>query len=204
MSTITNYDYLLRNYYSSNRLARKSYNRVNMKSSELASADSAAIKKVAKTLKDMEYNSDNGVSIYNNVKAFVDTYNNLSENADKDPTMSKYWKRLKKVIKDNSSDLEDIGISIKSSGKLEVDKTKLVSCSPAKVGKVLSGDNTITESVMDYAARIQRSAKALVNSKNTSMEKNSSTSSIQNNTQAFTSLLADPEVVSPTSINIRA
>ena len=77
MSTITNYDYLLRNYYSSNRLARKSYNRVNMKSSELASADSAAIKKVAKTLKDMEYNSDNGVSIYNNVKAFVDTYNNL-------------------------------------------------------------------------------------------------------------------------------
>ena len=43
MSTITNYDYLLRNYYSSNRLARKSYNRVNMKSSELASADSAAI-----------------------------------------------------------------------------------------------------------------------------------------------------------------
>ena len=199
MSTITNYDYLLRNYYSSNRLARKSYNRVNMKSSELASADSAAIKKVAKTLKDMEYNSDNGVSIYNNVKAFVDTYNNLSEN-----TMSKYWKRLKKVIKDNSSDLEDIGISIKSSGKLEVDKTKLVSCSPAKVGKVLSGDNTITKSVMDYAARIQRSAKALVNSKNTSMEKNSSTSSIQNNTQAFTSLLADPEVVSSTSINIRA
>ena len=148
MSTITNYDYLLRNYYSSNRLARKSYNRVNMKSSELASADSAAIKKVAKTLKDMEYNSDNGVSIYNNVKAFVDTYNNLSENADKDPTMSKYWKRLKKVIKDNSSDLEDIGISIKSSGKLEVDKTKLVSCSPEKVGKVLSGDNTITKSVM--------------------------------------------------------
>jgi len=63
------------------------------------------------------------------------------------------------VIKDNSSDLEDIGISIKSSGKLEVDKTKLVSCSPAKVGKVLSGDNTITKSVMDYAARIQRSAK---------------------------------------------
>ena len=118
--------------------------------------------------------------------------------------MSKYWKRLKKVIKDNSSDLEDIGISIKSSGKLEVDKTKLVSCSPAKVGKVLSGDNTITKSVMDYAARIQRSAKALVNSKNTSMEKNSSASSIQNNTQAFTSLLADPEIVSPTSINIRA
>ena len=118
--------------------------------------------------------------------------------------MSKYWKRLKKVIKDNSSDLEDIGISIKSSGKLEVDKTKLVSCSPEKVGKVLSGDNTITKSVMDYAARIQRSAKALVNSKNTSMEKNSSASSIQNNTQAFTSLLADPEVVSSTSINIRA
>ena len=58
MSTITNYDYLLRNYYSSNRLARKSYNRVNMKSSELASADSAAIKKVAKTLKDMEYNTE--------------------------------------------------------------------------------------------------------------------------------------------------
>ena len=57
---------------------------------------------------------------------------------------------------------------------------------------------------MDYAARIQRSAKALVNSKNTSMEKNSSASSIQNNTQTFTSLLADPEVVSSTSINIRA
>lgn len=204
MSTITNYDYLLRNYYSSNRLARKSYNRVNMKSSELASADSAAIKKVAKALKDMDYNSDNGVAIYNNVKAFVDTYNNLSENADSDPTMAKYWKRLKKVIKDNASDLEDIGISIKSSGKLEVKKATLASCSPSKVGKVLSGDNTITKSVMDYAARIQRSAKALVNSKNTAMEKNSSTTTVKNDTQALAGLLADPEVVSSTSINVRA
>lgn len=204
MSTITNYDYLLRNYYSSNRLARKSYNRVNMKSSELASADSAAIKKVAKALKDMDYNSDNGVAIYNNVKAFVDTYNNLSENADSDPTMAKYWKRLKKVIKDNASDLEDIGISIKSSGKLEVKKATLASCSPSKVGKVLSGDNTITKSVMDYAARIQRSAKALVNSKNTAMEKNSSDTTVKNDTQALASLLADPEVVSSTSINVRA
>lgn len=209
-SNISNYDYILRNCYSSNRMARKSYNRVNMKTTELAAADSAALKKIAANLKDIDYkNTDNGVAIYNNVKALVDTYNNLSESASEDPTLNKNLKRLKKVIKDHQDELEDIGVKIKSSGKLEVDKTTLVSSSSKKIGRVLSRDNDLTRSIVNYAKHIQRSTRSLLSTKNVAMENNSVVTPTTNSEEAsanaaLASLLTSTPVMNSTSIDYKA
>lgn len=212
-NNISNYDYLLRNCYSSNRMARKTYNRVSMKTADLAAADSAALKKIAANLKDLDYkNTDNGVSIYNNVKALVETYNNLDDSASEDPSLNKNLKRLKNLVKDHQDELEEIGIKIKSSGKLEIDKTTLVSCSSSKVGRVLSGDNDLTKSIMDYSKRILRSTKALISSKNTAMENptttttasDASTTTTNSQDTALTSLLNATSVMNSTSIDYRA
>ena len=58
-TTITSYDYLLRQYYSSNRDARKTINRGAMKAEDLVRADSEALKKVARNLRTMDYGKDN-------------------------------------------------------------------------------------------------------------------------------------------------
>ena len=55
--------------------------RSNIDDQLLVTADSDALSKISKALRNIEYSSDNGVGIYNNVKAFVDTYNNLSSSS---------------------------------------------------------------------------------------------------------------------------
>ena len=77
-SSTSSYNYILRNYYSKNRNASRTILRSNIDDQLLVTADSDALSKISKALRNIEYSSDNGVGIYNNVKAFVDTYNNLS------------------------------------------------------------------------------------------------------------------------------
>lgn len=166
-TTVSSYDYLLRQCYSSNRNARKSYGRTTMTANDLVQADSAALKKAARNLKNMEYSSDNGVNIYNNVKAFVESYNNLFDSSDKLSSSSKLTreeKKLKNFIKENKDDLEDIGIKVSSSGKLTLDKETLLSSSSSKVGKLLSENNTISSTIAQYATRINRISYNLLRS----------------------------------------
>jgi len=173
-TTITSYDYLLRQCYSSNRDARKTINRGAMKTEDLVRADSEALKKVARNLRTMDYSKDNGVNIYNNAKAFVESYNNLFESTDKLSSSSQITraeKKLKNYIKENKSALEDIGIKVTSSGKLKLDKTELLSCSTSKVKKVLSDKSEFTGMVVKYATRISRFAKNLRLSGNSAQKK---------------------------------
>ena len=72
-TTISSYDYLLRQCYSSNRNARIPYGRITMNAGSLAKVDSDALKKASRNLSNIEYSSDNGVNIYDNIKAFVES-----------------------------------------------------------------------------------------------------------------------------------
>ena len=174
-TNISSYDFLLRQCYSSNRNARKAYARGTMKAEDLINADSAALKKAARNLKDMEYSKDNGVNIYNNVKAFVESYNNLFESTDKlsapSPELARAEKKLKDYIKNNKDALEDIGIKVSSSGKLEVDKEDLLSCSASKIGKFFSDDNEFSGDVTKYVTRINRYLKNYMLSGNSNNKK---------------------------------
>ena len=161
-----NYNYLLKHYYSSNRNARKTYGRATQSNEQLISADSNALKKVATGLKQLEYTSDNGVPIYNNIKAFIDTYNNLADSSagSKDAKMLRYSKQLKKDIKDMKDELEKIGIKVNSYGKLKLDKVKLMSTAPEKVAAIFSADNEFTSTISARSTKMLRKAKELMSS----------------------------------------
>ena len=119
-TSITSYDYLLRNCYSTNRNARKSFSRTTLKTDELVKADSSALKKIANNLRNMEYDGEHGKSIYNSLKVFTASYNNLIESTDKasSPQIERAMKKLKSYMKANKDDLEELGIKVSSSGKI--------------------------------------------------------------------------------------
>lgn len=204
-TTISSYDYLLRNCYSSNRNARKSATRGTYSKAELISADSQALRKIAKNLKDITYDSSNGVNVYNNIKAFADTYNNLINSTDgSDSTkLNHEMKQLKKIIKEHKDDLDEIGITISSSGELTIKKETLVGSSPSKVAKVLSGDKTsFMKNVMSYASKVQRHGKALLLSGNSVQNKTTGNATTQS---AFLDdALANALAVSTSSVDFKA
>lgn len=166
MSTTINYsyDYYLRNLYSSNRFARKAENRSGMKSKELIQADSDAARKITEKLKDLEYSSDNATEILTNTKMFIETYNNLMEStgsSDSD-NIDKLRTQMKQFTKNNKDELESLGISINSTGKLSLDKTKFGACSPSKIERFFGKDSEFMDSVRNYSLKTKRAARRLV------------------------------------------
>ena len=160
-----NYDSMMKKIYSSNKTARKKIIRPTLKPEELIKADSEALQKIAKNLRGLEYNSDNGEYIYNNVKALVETYNNLVDSAGSNKIhsreLTRYQKNLTNTIKKYKDDLEKIGIKITSSGKLDLDKETLATSSATKVGKVL-GNEELTGAVVKYTRSINKTARYML------------------------------------------
>ena len=119
--------YYLRNCYSSNRSAAStdSY-RSRSSNHTLVLADSEALKKAAEALSDLDYDDSdeaNGGDIYNSITAFVTAYNNfMDSSSSSDYGYIKNQKNhIKDLISEHSSDLESIGITINTKGKLEID-----------------------------------------------------------------------------------
>lgn len=159
-SAATSYNFILRNYYSKNRGAAKAVTRGNIKKDELVTADSDALSKISKALRDLKYSSDNGVGIYNNVKAFTDVYNNLisSTSGSVSYDITHADKLLKNLVKSKKDELEDIGISVSASGKLSLKKETLLQSSPAKISKIFSSDSDFTKKIKYYSGKIYKAS----------------------------------------------
>lgn len=159
-SSATSYNFIFRNYYSKNRNAARAVTRSNITKDELVTADSDALSKIAKTLRGLEYSSDNGVGIYNNVKAFTDAYNNLisSTSGSVSYDITHPNKLLKNLVKSKKDELEDIGISVAASGKLKLKKETLLQSSPKKIAKIFSSDSEFTQKVKYYSGKIYKAS----------------------------------------------
>ncbi|MCH5267282.1 MAG: hypothetical protein J1E62_02965 [Lachnospiraceae bacterium] len=163
MVTTTNYsyDFYLRCIYSGNRFARKAENRLTMLPNDLVKADSSALDKISQQLRDLEYSTDNGTDVLNHAKLFVETYNNLVESSgtsDSDQVV-RMQKELKKMTKEHKSELEDIGITISSNGKLNMDKKKFAESSPYKIESVLGKDSTFVSKLSTLSKKMKRTAQ---------------------------------------------
>lgn len=163
-SSSSSYNFILRNYYSKNRDASRTVLRGNIDDKLLVTADSDALSKVSKALRNIEYSADNGVGIYNNVKAFVDTYNNLASSSDSAISydITHPNKLLKSLVKSKADELEDIGITVSASGKLTLKKETLLQSSPSKISKIFSSDSEFTQKVKYYSSKIY-TASNLIN-----------------------------------------
>lgn len=166
-TSIPSYDFLLRGFYSSNRYARKADNRISIPSPELASVDSEALKKICENLRKLNYeNTDtsNGEVIFKNAKAFVETYNNLitSSDACDSDKLNRMMKNLKKYVKENKANLEEIGITYTSSGKLTLDEDDLKSASLKKVKNLFSKNGDFTSTIADFSKKVFRITKTVI------------------------------------------
>lgn len=166
MATIINYshDYYLRSIYSSNRDARKSGIRESLKNKDLLLADSDAMRKISEKLRNIEYSSDNATEVLDNVKLFMETYNNLMDSTGSSDleNITKLKKQISNFTKGNKEELEELGFSINASGKLSMDKTKFGSCSPSKIERFFGNNSDYMSTIRSYSLQTKRAARRII------------------------------------------
>lgn len=166
MATIINYshDYYLRSIYSSNRDARKSGIRESLKNKDLLQADSDAMKKISEKLRNIEYSSDNAAEVMDNVKVFMETYNNLMDSTGSSDleNIKTLKKQISNFTKENKEELEELGFSINASGKLSLDKTKFGKCSPSKIERFFGSDSEYMNTIRSYSIQTKRAARRII------------------------------------------
>ena len=145
MSSVPSISFLYNRYYSANREMRLSSTRENSHNHDVVSADTAALSKALDALDDLDFEdkeADNTKKIYNTIMSFVDTYNNAIDSAGESGTrgVSSKVGKMKQALKEYSKELDEIGITVKNSGKLSVDKSTLKTATLTKVKKVFSKD----------------------------------------------------------------
>lgn len=104
----------------------------------------------------------NEKEMYRSMKKFTNCYNNIVDTNKEyltDEGVKKLTKKLKKLVENNSDEFEDMGITLKSNGKLSVNETKLLSAAEdGTLSDFLSSnkDSIIKKSFMDEVRKISR------------------------------------------------
>ena len=153
--TISGY---MRQFYKGNSFGATATGRSGQSKGDLLSADMKAIRRAVDHLEDYDYEEGEGGELMNKVQAFVNTYNNYIDSAkNMDNTdVNRYLSKMKKLTKEYAGELEDIGISIKSSGKLEIDKKAMQDTGRYQVGLLFSEDAEFSKMSDKYVKNMSR------------------------------------------------
>lgn len=155
--------YFMRNFYSENRNAAKKSGRSDYSKTELSYEDSRALTRAVKKITSVDFGSDKDEkdsdindSARASIQAFVETYNNSMDTAksSSDSNTSRYYRQLKKLTGKYADELEDIGISIESNGKLSINDELLKTADNSKARKLLSGDSDFAKKTLTIAKKM--------------------------------------------------
>jgi hypothetical protein len=183
IATSLSSSYYLRDFYIANRSARTSSSRSDYSTNELSLADSQALRRAIKKLGSFDYIDDEDTNIRNSVAAFISTYNNTVSSLSKsdDQTLTHTLKQMKSLTSEYADDLDDIGITVNSSGTLTARESLLSSAALSKFKSLFSEDSDYMQRTNAYRKRAERQSNALVtrdnNAKLLASKKNSSTTS---------------------------
>ena len=117
----------VRQFYKGNLFGATKNGRTGQTPNSLAMADMKAIRKAVREMGSFDYDEGDGEELVKKVEAFVNTYNNYVDSAKAlgDENADRYLAQLKKMSKEFTDELDDIGISVQNSGKLAIDKKSL-------------------------------------------------------------------------------
>lgn len=155
--------YFMRNYYAENRNAAKKSGRSDYSKAELSFEDSRALSRAARKITSMDFgserdekDSDIGDTAKASIEAFVETYNNTMESAksSSNADTSHYYRQLKRLTSKYADQLEDIGISIESNGKLSINDDLLKAADNSKARKLLSSDSDFAKKTLTIAKKM--------------------------------------------------
>ena len=155
-------NYFLNNFYENNRSVSKSSGRSDYTKLELSYEDSRALTRAAKRLLKNDYGSDTDekdTSISDTTRsaltAFVDTYNNTvdSSKTSTDHDTKYQLKKMKAYLHKYSDELEHIGISMESDGKLKINEDLLKTAKNSKVRKIFSSDQEFSKKFLNLSKK---------------------------------------------------
>lgn len=164
MSLLISASSVLNRAYAGNVFFKDENYRKNSSNHEVVSADRKAMVRALERLEQMDYDSKDEKdtkSIYNTVTSYLDIYNNTvsSANDSKSSDIQRTGKNMKELMKEYSSSLETLGITIKSDGTVKIDKTELKKATTRQVKKVfgdsdyLSGMNKLMKKMRNQVNR---------------------------------------------------
>lgn len=155
-------NYFLNNFYENNRSVSKSTGRSDYTKLELSYEDSRALTRAAKRLLKNDYGSDTDekdTAISDTTRsaltAFVDTYNNTvdSSKTSTDHDTKYQLKKMKAYLHKYSDELEHIGISMESDGKLKINEDLLKTAKNSKVRKIFSTDQEFSKKFLNLSKK---------------------------------------------------
>lgn len=155
-------NYFLNNFYENNRSVSKSSGRSDYTKLELSYEDSRALTHAAKRLLKNDYGSDTDekdTAISDTTRsaltAFVDTYNNTvdSSKTSTDHDTKYQLKKMKAYLHKYSDELEHIGISMESDGKLKINEDLLKTAKNSKVRKIFSSDQEFSKKFLNLSKK---------------------------------------------------
>lgn len=185
-----------RNFYSDNRNAATSAKRTNYSHTELANADTSAIRRAVKKLRSFTFDEDSEINIRNSVSAYIDTLNNLMTSGKKtgDKHVERYLNSLSSLNSKYEDELDDIGITVNSDGTLTARSTMFSSASISKFESLFSKDSDYMQKVDSYAKRLQKRTSLLqdteIRQKNLQAAASGSTGTASSATSAATEAAA--------------
>lgn len=155
-------NYFLNNFYENNRSVSKSSGRSDYTKLELSYEDSRALTRAAKRLLKNDYGSDTDekdTAISDTTRsaltAFVDTYNNTvdSSKTSTDHDTKYQLKKMKAYLHKYLDELEHIGISMESDGKLKINEDLLKTAKNSKVRKIFSSDQEFSKKFLNLSKK---------------------------------------------------
>lgn len=155
-------NYFLNNFYENNRSVSKSSGRSDYTKLELSYEDSRALTRAAKRLLKNDYGSDTDEkdtvisdTTRSALTAFVDTYNNTvdSSKTSTDHDTKYQLKKMKAYLHKYSNELEHIGISMESDGKLKINEDLLKTAKNSKVRKIFSSDQEFSKKFLNLSKK---------------------------------------------------
>jgi phenylalanyl-tRNA synthetase beta subunit len=176
--------------YAGNALFKDESYRTNSNNHDTVSADRKAMVRALDRLDTLDFDStedDDTKTIYNTVTSYLDVYNNAVSSAlDSDSShIQQTGKQMKRLMKEYSSELEAIGITIKSNGTVKIDKSDLQSATTRQVSKIF-GDDSYKDSMKSLMKKLRNQ----VNREKTSQQV-TETSTKSGTTSSSDSLLSD-------------
>ena len=124
---------------------------------EDASYNAKAMRQMIKHLKYFDYEDGSATELKKYVKNFVSEYNSLLDNTGKienDKKIKKYTDKFDALLNKYEKELSDIGITKKTNGKLELDKTKFDEAKNEKVSEVFTRTSEFSQKATLYMDRI--------------------------------------------------
>jgi hypothetical protein len=160
----------LRNLYGNNKDYISGSTRSQAPKKTVISADSQALAKGAKIMTGLDYGTkakDDDIEnslLGNNLKAFIDSYNNTLNSASGSELrdIKKLADKLKDFSKEYESELEKLGITFDEKGYMSLASAAVENLDNKKFEKIFGQDSDFTKTVRTLARKLYRHIDASV------------------------------------------